>query len=386
MIQEENVNKILSLVHDPLFAEFELEREAPSIFNAVGRTYTETWHSALLGWLLDPHGSHSLGTFALMRLLLLLESQDSLPEKQRGVDLGRLLTEGDFSNAEVRPNERHAQEVSVADMRFDVLVEGIMLKPWNEVRLLVEIKVKAPVSKVQNQKYIDYITKRRQNDNVLTVPVYIAPASKLRGTAQQTLGDESWLAITYQEINDEIIEPCSRYPTIAPFGRSTLSEYTKTLKYTHEGGEPLAITQKERDIVSALMAKHEPAVRALYDILSQDQGPGPLPSAGGTARSNIKIQIGTTTLEESSVPKLYKRVLEFLDKQGCLKTIQLPLRGGPTRYLIARSSAINPDGRDFISPVEHNGIFMETNYSRQSALNELPKLLSECGLQMQVLQ
>ena len=52
--------------------EFErLDRLAkrPNLFQALGRTLTETWHSAFLGWLLDPQGSHGLSSFPLVQLL-----------------------------------------------------------------------------------------------------------------------------------------------------------------------------------------------------------------------------------------------------------------------------------------------------------------------------
>ncbi len=81
-------SEILELVHDPRFIDFELLQEAPSIFNAVGRTHTETWHSALLGWLLDPSSSHSLGVFPLKRFLLLCRTHDYI---ERGS--GDILTD-----------------------------------------------------------------------------------------------------------------------------------------------------------------------------------------------------------------------------------------------------------------------------------------------------
>src|SRR6059058_3853009 len=100
-----SLHDILALIHDPTFVAFEIEQEAPSIFNAVGRTHTETWHSALLGWLLDPQGSHGLGAFPLTRLLLLLKLRDTLAPATRGVDFNELLVTADIAAARVRPNE-----------------------------------------------------------------------------------------------------------------------------------------------------------------------------------------------------------------------------------------------------------------------------------------
>ena len=74
---EKTTKKILELIFDEKFRQFENYQESPSIFNAAGRTYTETWHSAFLGWFFDPNGSHMLGTFALERLILLILSENN---------------------------------------------------------------------------------------------------------------------------------------------------------------------------------------------------------------------------------------------------------------------------------------------------------------------
>ena len=85
LIPDGFLHRLLTLIHDPQFIVFETQQNPPSIFNAVGRTYTETWHSALLGWLLNPKSSHGLGSFPLSRFLLLLGLIDKLPVETRGI-------------------------------------------------------------------------------------------------------------------------------------------------------------------------------------------------------------------------------------------------------------------------------------------------------------
>jgi hypothetical protein len=87
MRDDNEFNKILALFHYPKFVEFELDLDSPTVFNAVGRTHTERWHSALLGWLLDPMGSHSLNAFPLSRFILLLVNKDNLTSADRNFDL-----------------------------------------------------------------------------------------------------------------------------------------------------------------------------------------------------------------------------------------------------------------------------------------------------------
>ena len=175
---DDKLNLILSLIHDPTFIAFESEQEAPSIFNAVGRTYTETWHSALLGWLFDPESSHGLGEFPLARLILLLKAEDTLTTAKRGIDLNELLAQGDFSDARVRPNERELAEISVKGVgRFDILVDQIKLEPFQEVQILIEAKVKAQIDSVQCGKYIAHIAQKKTGGTFI-IPVFVAPTSQ----------------------------------------------------------------------------------------------------------------------------------------------------------------------------------------------------------------
>lgn len=380
---DDKLYSILAFLHDPTFVAFELNQEAPTVFNAVGRTFTETWHSALLGWLLDPMGSHQLGLFPITRFLLLLKAQDTLSAQDRRIDFNQLLSQGDFTRTRVRPNERELAEVAVVDVgRFDIFVDGIDLLPWKEVQLLVETKVKDKVNKNQCSKYITYINKRAQ-DSVLIIPIFIAPAKQLIGTPSQLFGDNSWIAVDYQDICDEVIELCLQHPSISTFGQFTLSEYIKTLKYRQKGGEPLAITQQERDMVNALWEKHEVAIRALYEILSQSNDDvAPLTTVGGQAQNSIKIKIGNKVFDEPSVTKLYDQVLQFLVDGNHLSNLQLPVATGAKRYLIADQPA-HQRGNEFIKPVGYKGFYMEANKSRDDALRDLSQLLAMCGLALQ---
>ncbi|HEU0143539.1 MAG TPA: PD-(D/E)XK nuclease family protein [Nitrososphaera sp.] len=385
--RNDKLQKILSLLHDPTFVSFELEQEAPSIFNAVGRTHTETWHSALLGWLFDPTGSHQLGSFPLTRLILLLKTQDTLELEKRGMDLNELLMVGDLLEARVRPNERELAEVSVVGIgRFDILIDRIKLEPWREVQLLIETKVKSKISLNQCNKYIGYIEKKRAEENVFTLPVFIAPTSQLIGTPKELFGHETWFAIDYQSIYDEVIEPCLLHPVISDFGRFTLSEYTKTLKYRQQGGNPLVITQKERDMVSALMERHELAIRALYEILSQSSDEfEQIGEASSTALGPIKIKIGNSGFEQPSVSKLYQQVLKFLYDGNYLSNLELPIATGSKRYLLSTEPR-HQRGNEFVKPVEYKGYFMEAHKSRDGALRDLAKLLEMSGLSMKIVQ
>jgi hypothetical protein len=383
--QQDKLSKILSLLHDPTFVTFELEQEAPSIFNAVGRTHTETWHSALLGWLFNPNSSHSLGVFPLNRLFLLLQVQEQQSLKGYNFDLNDLLARGDFSEARARPNEKELAEVSVVGVgRFDVFVDKMKLDPWEEIQLIIETKVRGRIDKKQCRKYIEYV-ELKKSDNVFILPIFVAPTSHLIGSPKELFGNDAWMSVDYQSIYDEVIEPCVQHPSISEFGKFTLLEYTKTLKYRQQGDEPLAVTQKERDLVDALMERHELAIRALYEILSQSRDEfEEIEDMGEQTKNLIKIKIKNRVFEQPSLSKLYQEVLKYLYNENYLSNVELPVATGAKRYLLATEPR-HPLGNQFVRPVKHQSYYMESHKSRDGGLHDLAKLLELCGLTMQVI-
>lgn len=58
LMEKSLTQKMLDLVADDRFERIEALATRPNLFRIVGRTFTETWHSMFLGWLMDPKGSH----------------------------------------------------------------------------------------------------------------------------------------------------------------------------------------------------------------------------------------------------------------------------------------------------------------------------------------
>jgi hypothetical protein len=257
MNQNNHIAPILSLFHDPFFVKFVSEQEPPSIFKAVGRTFTETWHSALLGWLLDPQGRHALRDFPLRRFILLLKTED-YQDQQRDPDLSELLVSGDFSSARVRPNEREPSEVAVRDVgKFDVLVDRITLPSapqWVGLEVLVEMKVGARLEKEQLERYSDYV-ERQKAERIGIIPCCVAPKHQLLHISgqQRFIKGIPWIGINYQRLYDEVLEPCLNHPDLSGFGRFAISEYINALKYFHVGGEPMVVTRQDHEMVTALV-------------------------------------------------------------------------------------------------------------------------------------
>ena len=129
--------EIARLVSHPDFIRLQQLSDRPNLFSAIGRTFTETWHSCFMGWLLDPRGSHQLGTFPLTRFLVTVakdarppgrggESRDLPPHYLTPPRLAELAILRDLSDATVMPHERNAQEKQLGEYgRADVWIEDL---------------------------------------------------------------------------------------------------------------------------------------------------------------------------------------------------------------------------------------------------------------------
>jgi hypothetical protein len=64
------VGKLLKLISDPSFLKFQSMINEPNIFKIIGRTHLERAHSNFWGWLIDPNGSHKLGSFVIQKIFI----------------------------------------------------------------------------------------------------------------------------------------------------------------------------------------------------------------------------------------------------------------------------------------------------------------------------
>lgn len=71
-IQNDISTKINALLTDERFLRLSAMRGRPNLFEAVAASRTEMWHSAFVGWVLDPESHLGLGVFPLKRFLYAL--------------------------------------------------------------------------------------------------------------------------------------------------------------------------------------------------------------------------------------------------------------------------------------------------------------------------
>lgn len=388
--KQTELGEILKLTNDPIFAEFENWQREPSIFGAVGRTHTETWHSAFLGWLFDKDGNHDLGSFPLRRLLLLLMAEDELSAEARDLDFRQVVIVGDFSKVETFPSESNPREFADGKSRFDVFVRGISLPPdensWGEVGLLVETKVESPISSEQCKKYVEFI-KKQQAADVFLIPVYIAPTSQFAKDPKELFGDEWWIPLDYRQIFLSVIEPCLCHPGVSEFGKATLSQFIRAIKAYHlENDEPLIMTDKEKQLVRELWKRHRHAIRALYSVLAEEQPSEEfdLDKLAGKPKSEpIRILIAQTPIKAHSIRHLYLESMKLMHKLGKLDQVTPFPKSGTKQHLLSKKP-VHPSGHAFWNEVEFNGYFMEANKSRATGLAQLKKLVEASGLTFQL--
>ncbi|KXK52752.1 MAG: hypothetical protein UZ13_01054 [Chloroflexi bacterium OLB13] len=384
---------IMHLINDPLFADFEDMQAETSFFNVVGRTHTETWHSATLGWLLNPSSNHGLGDFPLRRFILTMMNKED-PKANRKVSLSDITIDGDLSAARARPNESDLQEVTISSIasgknnrgKIDVFVEGIVHLRMS-VKILIEMKVNSKIDQDQCAKYIAYIREREQDkkNREVLYPVFVSPDWNLGDNRFHLFGSNQWIVIDFQTLYDDLIAPCMQSGRLSEFGRVFLDEYTKTLKYPNpkKGNRRMATTDREVELAHKIYGKHGNAIDALIELLRLDVDLSEPSTTGRRIQRKkpiIRIKIDGKTIEATSIPELYTKTLEFLKEGDYLQNLQLPMSTGYGRHLIA-AEPIHPRGNAFLKPVKIDGVYMEAHKSREGGINDLFKFLETLGLE-----
>lgn len=390
MASADRISKIMRLINDPLFAEFEELQNEYSFFNIVGRTYTETWHSALLGWLLNPSSNHNLDDYALRRFVMLMVEKEQ-QKASRKYPLNDLLIDADFTEAKARPNEMDPQEVSIKSLetednkggRIDVFIDGIRLRK-TKVSVLVEMKVNARISQQQCKKYVEFINIQQRRHGIVMYPVFVTPDWNLGADNETLFGSNQWIVLEFQDIYDEIIIPCLANGKLSEFGRFTLQEYVKVLKYPNDrkGNRRMVVTEKERELAYKLQEKYGDVISALIEILRPEEDMSIPVSSGNNAgrkKPPIKIEIDKKIFEQPSIPALYGQVLKYLVENKLLDSLELPVSTGHGRYLLAKEP-VHPKGHSFLVPVQEGEFYMEAHKSREGGIRDLLGLLDKLGI------
>lgn len=383
--------RLVRLISEPDFVRFEQLLREPNIFRIVGRSHFERWHSCFWGWLLDPDGSHLLGQYPLVRLLmLLLDRRAVVPQRARANRLLALLPTVSFSDVKVAPNEWVPKERSVKGLgRFDVFLQGGFadrLGNGGRVNVVIEFKIASKPDQRQSRRYADWLLRAHPKDENFLI--HVTPS--LGRSAVESAGDARWFCLDYQLLNDGLLSAAIQHPNLNPKVQPFILQYMKNLN-SRQNGVKLAFTEEERRLALALYEKYADVFDAIYDTLVAAELLEPTPSrarlARGWTRGRIAVRIGGRLFQGGMVAELFERVLRHLVDKGILKKLPLPWGTSVQRFIITNEKpAVHPSGRRFFYPVEYRGYTLETHYDRRRALQVLKELCDALDLSFEAVE
>lgn len=384
----DRIQQLIHLIRDPDFIDLEHLQTEPSFFNVVGRTFTETWHSAILGWLLNPASSHGLGDYALQRFVMLMSQIANDNEITLSLSPDDLLIDADFTNVESQPNEFKPEErsIGVADKkgRFDVYIDNIR-HIRKTITIIVEMKVNAVIDVAQNRKYLEWADMKQGTWGEYVLPVYVTPEWNYATEGYNDLYTSNrWIIMSFQQLYDDVFTKALANPKISNFGRAILEEYIKTLRQPNpeKGNRRMIITEKERELAQKIAEKYGDVI----DVLLQTQRPEEFAEISNSAsqkKATIRLSLKNGQVFTSrSIPELYAAVLKYLVDNRLIDRLEMPYSLGRTQYLLTTEDPpVHGSGRSFIRPVLVDGYKMEANWSRETGIEYLTRLLKKLDLE-----
>jgi len=383
--------RLLALISEREFIEFENILREPNIFKIVRRTHYERWHSCFWGWLLDANGSHLLFYYPLIRLLsLLLDERCPKPSSHPGAHFFKLLPTLEFSAEEVTPNENSWAERSIRGVgRLDIFLKAAFTDALNNtgnLNVILELKIDSKPDPEQSRKYADWLLNSHPDD--VNFLIYLTP--HLRGTAAETVGDDRWYCLDYQLLNDKLLLPLLAHPNLNDKAKPLIAQYVKNLRIRHRGIK-MAITDEEKRMAVALYEKYSDVFESIYDALlasgAIDYSISDSVAGKGRVSGRVAAKIDGKVFSNDTLRLLFADVLKFLvDKKHVLK-LPLPWGTSNQRYIITNEAhPTHPSGREFFYPVKYRGYTLESHYSRDRGMKVLSDLCAQLGLAFEAIE
>lgn len=258
--------KLHNLLSDANFIKLRKTREVPNLFNIVGRTHTENWHSSFLAWLLNPNGSHNLNYFPLR---CILNKMYSLSVEQKTVDPEKLLPTpelidtGFFDETVIQPESHGAMEVGERSVYYEKMKQwcsfdialSAKIKPRDgqpyRFVFICENKMESHEGKSkfdekirQTEMYANFWYKG--SDNQAFFPINTSDASSRKNTfygqkkspklallflsAQgEKAKDHKFVNMNYKELYHAVLLPSLQNPDISSTGKQYIREYINLL-------------------------------------------------------------------------------------------------------------------------------------------------------------
>lgn len=379
MSNQSLTQKLLYLVSDINFIKIEDIAIRPNIFDIVGRTYTETWHSMFLGWLLDPKSSHKLGDYPLRRFMVAISDPTIFGENTNLEEISKIASLFNLSNAVVYPNQKDKKEYHCDGVgKLDVFIKIEDEERDQKIIVFVEQKVHDSVKKDQCEKYLNYLSNKYPD--YLLIPVLLAPSNALSISTEETIGSSDWFGIDYQLLHDMVLTPIIKHPGLNSQVFTLIEQYIDVLKIPRNGRK-LAVTEEEKDLALELYDKHREAFEAIQSALSDTTDISLIPTT--SRQTTMTLILNGTKIEGSSIPDLYTSGLKYIvDNRYDIDPL-LPYRTSNKRYLIAKDPT-HPNGNNFTVPIQYGDYYMEAHKSREQGIKDLAKLMKLLDIEVEV--
>lgn len=383
---------IRQLIHDPDFIRVSAYADKPNLFRILGRTFTETWHSMLLAWLLNPKGSHDLG----FRPLAWFCGAMAVQTKEKVGRAGRrwahlalfldekcdpMVTPNEYGDGEYTYEKKERVDVRITGLALDAsLYEDKAMLAGHLGTLIVEQKVMHSLTWAQLDVYKDYEENSKADDAWFLGGV-VAPADAIQKIQEKLAIDDYWSAIDYQQLHDEVLQPILRHPDLSQRSRLIVEDYILALT-SDTGGKALVISKEQRDLAINLRNRHAKAFAMLASALQNDEDPLPTILTEPSSKSNTPLVLtinGEEVAGETS-NEFILQVLKRLSNLGLLSKIPLPMQTSAKRHFIAET-ATHPNGNAFVNPYLYPAanFWIEMNRSRESTFALAQRLVKECG-------
>lgn len=107
----------------------------------------------------------------------------------------------------------------------------------------------------------------------------------------------------------------------------------------------------------------------------------------GRGSGPIVVRLDGKQFEESSIPKLYRKILKHIVDTGGVNKIEIPWGTGSKRYFIFKGDKpVHPNGRKFFQPVRYNDYYLEAHVERSQGVKYLGELCKRCGYKFEMIK
>lgn len=264
---------IQDLLVDKSFLALDRQLNAFNIFDVLNLREYEIRHTRFLAHLLDPCGTHGLGTAFLRNFLLQASAQLALGERagllddihKFDLDLARVTAEISLATCmdsadvdETRGERATTGSRPATSGRLDILVQ-IPRRDGEDVAIAIENKINAKESHGQLARYRDWVTDRFAH----SVLLYL--------TVNDDEADKPWNSITYSNVVYPALELTTQScATLGPAPALMLSHYMGVLRDKVEAEAAYA----DADRIAQDLLRSYPAAKAAIDVLQREwQGP-----------------------------------------------------------------------------------------------------------------